>query len=77
MGGLADELRAEVPNKGGKRSILDQLVEDLDEEDGAALLAALQDPAVSQAVIANVLTRRGFKCSPDLIGKWRRNRGII
>jgi dihydroxyacetone kinase len=77
VGALEDEIKAERVDKGGRRSMLDVWMEAMAEADRADLFDALTDRKVSQAAISAVLRRRGMECTPNMVQKWRNNRGVV
>jgi hypothetical protein len=77
VGALEDEIKAERVDKGGRRSMLDVWMEAMSEADRGDLFEALTDRKVSQAAISAVLRRRGMECTPNMVQKWRNNRGVV
>ena len=76
MGDLLKEIKTERVSTGGRKSLLDVLLEQLPDDDRADVLKAVSDPSVSPTAISTVLTRRGHKISSSVIGAWRRRNGI-
>ena len=65
------------PSKGGRRSLIDRIMDDLGEADRDAVSVALQDRFKwSNRDLANALRANGIEISPSTIGNWRRDNGI-
>ena len=72
MAGLADEIRAEPAQNGGvKRRRIWQIAAQLDDEDRAAFVAALNDPMVPARSIIRALAKREISLSESVISMYR------
>lgn len=69
--GLRDEIRQQTHSKGPKCSVR-LLVDSLESEDAADLVAALDDHAVMSSHIAKALKARGHSMSDHTISRHRR-----
>jgi hypothetical protein len=77
MGDLLKEIKTERVNTGGRKSLLDVVLDGLSEEDRVDVLKAVSDPSVSATAISTVLTRRGHRVAPSVIANWRKRNGIV
>ena len=73
---MTHELDALVPGTERRRKrVLDRILEDLGEDDRAAVLRALADrDRVSNGVIARWLTAHGHPISENAVRSWRMSR---
>ena len=72
MAGLADQIKSEpVQNGGVKRRRIWQIAAQLDEEDRAAFIAALNDYAVPARSIIRALAKRDISLSESVISLYR------
>ncbi len=67
---LIDEIAAEKPRyrRGSK---IDRIIEQLNEQDRADFIAALQDKSIPNVVILRVMARRGHDISESAISVYR------
>ena len=72
MTGLAEALAAEAP----MHSVLDELIESLDDDDRTALLAALRNPKVRKHTLSRIMGAQGLHCHPGTIERWRQREGV-
>lgn len=69
MGKLISEIRSHGRNQ--KRSMLDDLEEQMSESDYKDLIEALADISIPVSAIGKVLRGRGIKVADGTIYKWR------
>lgn len=72
MGTLAEALNNLSATRGGPPCGVEVVLDKLDEQDKATLLAVLADRAVSSAAIATALTSNGHEINPAVIARHRR-----
>jgi hypothetical protein len=71
MTGLSDEIRSEPSKFGGRRKRIREVLDALDENDQAALLAALDDHTVAAVSIKRALMKRGLVLGESTISHYR------
>lgn len=76
MAGLAEQIQSEGNKRSGRKSRIAEVLEQLDEEDGAALIAALDDLTVKAVVIHRVMGARGIVLSETAISNYRAVRNV-
>lgn len=75
--GLFEEIKEQKANRGGAVSYLDKHMQfDLNEEDAAGLLKALEDITIAPMIICNVLQKRQIIISRSAVTRWRKSKGI-
>lgn len=68
--GLGDEIRAQTSKRGGRASRLQEVYNELNEQDRADLLEALDGPTPAVHIV-NALNARGFNVSKTHISRYR------
>lgn len=72
MAGLADQIKSEpLVNGGIKRRRIWQIAAQLDEEDRAAFIAALNDDAIPARSIIRALAKREISLSESVVSLYR------
>lgn len=72
MAGLADQIKSEPIHQGGiKRRRIWQIAAQLDDEDRAAFVAALNDPNTPARSIVRALAKRDIPLSESIISMYR------
>lgn len=71
MAGLSDQITTEHQKGVGRPSRIEEILAQLDEEDAASLIAALNDLNIRAVTIYRVMGARGIKLSQTCISNYR------
>ncbi len=71
MGKLLDEIKQTSTRVGKPPRKIDLILEQLDKQDRADLLEAINDHSISPSVISRVLSNKGFQITRSAVQRYR------